>query len=490
MLAGGAATVGVCLAGVVGAPAAGAVTEPAPAAAPVVSGPISYPGFSSTAGLQLNGSAAASDGVLTLTPDSSNQGGSAYTTSPVDVAGSWTTVFHVMFDGTADGAAFVLQEQGPSALTDPLDPVYGGSGHGYASVDPHVAVDLDRYRGLLSVFTGADWPQYPQGSPSVPLPTSGFCTTAGCQYYVWAEYDAPAQTLAVGLSDSSAPPPAPEITVQNFDPTAILGASTAYAGLAGATGQLSMLDQVLSWSFGPPIVIGHRTDGYNGWNLGPTTETMSTIDDPSAVTCTDGPAALAVSGAGNSWSAVVSGDGVHAVSCNATSVMTGAAYTATDTVQIDSTPPTITFSGNAGSYSVDQTVDITCTASDSTSGVDRALSTCPSATGPAYAFDNGSGTPYILRAVAYDNAGNRAASQTSFTVSVTAASLQDLVDRFSTGRGVARSLDAKIAAIGSAPNARARAGQVGAFDNEVSAQTGKTLTSSEAVVLTDLVQQL
>src|SRR4029079_10633699 len=82
---------------------------------------------------------------------------------------------------------------------------------------------------------------------------------------------------------------------------------------------------------------------------------------------------------------------------------------ATKTVKIDKTAPTIAFSGNAGHYTVDQTVSIDCTASDALSGV--ATSVCPDVSAPAYALGAGSHT---LSASAADRAGNTATGSATF----------------------------------------------------------------------------
>ena len=55
---------------------------------------------------------------------------------------------------------------------------------------------------------------------------------------------------------------------------------------------------------------------------------------------------------------------------------------------------------------------------------------------------------------------------------------------------VASGLNAKLIAAESASNANAQAGHVGAFENQVAAQTGKALTAQQAAVLLQLVQAL
>ena len=97
--------------------------------------------------------------------------------------------------------------------------------------------------------------------------------------------------------------------------------------------------------------------------------------------------------------------------------------------------------------------------------------------GPAWSFALGVNT---ITATATDTAGNVAVASTTFTVTVSLASLQSLVNTFSTDGGVANGLNAKLEAAAKAKNANARAGQLGAFENQVNAQTGKALTPQQA----------
>lgn len=157
-------------------------------------------------------------------------------------------------------------------------------------------------------------------------------------------------------------------------------------------------------------------------------------------------------------------------------------------VRIDKTPPAIIYSGNAGTYTVDQTVSIDCTATDSGSGVES--STCADITGPAYTFALGANT---FSATATDLAGNTGTGSVTFAVEVTFASLCALTRQFAATSGVANGLCAKLAAAAAARsrgNADAVAGSLGAYAHQVSAQTGKALTPGQAAILTRLAAAL
>jgi hypothetical protein len=162
--------------------------------------------------------------------------------------------------------------------------------------------------------------------------------------------------------------------------------------------------------------------------------------------------------------------------------------TRTLSLMIDKTPPTITFTGNAGTYTVDQTVDIKCTATDSLSGI--ASSTCPGASGAAYTFGLGA---HELDATATDVAGNTGTGSTTFTVIVTFDSLANLTEQFVSQHGIANSLTSKLSAAASAAsrgNDSAKAGALGAYINELSAQSGKALTAAQATLLQQLAGAL
>ena len=87
------------------------------------------------------------------------------------------------------------------------------------------------------------------------------------------------------------------------------------------------------------------------------------------------------------------------------------------TIKRDATPPAVSFSGNAGSYTVAQTVSIGCSATDNLAGI---AAGCSGINTPAYRFALGANT---LTRRAADNAGNVGSGSTSFTVVVDPASL-------------------------------------------------------------------
>ncbi|HEX6559969.1 MAG TPA: DPP IV N-terminal domain-containing protein [Longimicrobiales bacterium] len=217
----------------------------------------------------------------------------------------------------------------------------------------------------------------------------------------------------------------------------------------------------------PPVVTANLggTLGQNGWYTSDVTVDFTVSDPESGIATQNGCSQT-----------VISSDGAITVTCTATN---GAGLQTVNAVSVnrDATAPVIAFAGNL-SYRVDQEIDITCSATDATSGL--ATSSCPNvAGGAAYTFAESS----TRTATAVDSAGNATSQDVTFTVSATFDALSALVWQTVPQRGVANSLSAKLKAAAAARSENARAGQLKAFVAEVQAQTGKALTPEHADVL-------
>lgn len=79
---------------------------------------ISYPDFSSVAGLSLNGNAAQSGNTLSLTTANANQDGTAWYNTLVNLVNGFDTTFQYDASGGsgADGISFTIQTQGTNAI--------------------------------------------------------------------------------------------------------------------------------------------------------------------------------------------------------------------------------------------------------------------------------------------------------------------------------------------------------------------------------------
>ncbi len=224
----------------------------------------------------------------------------------------------------------------------------------------------------------------------------------------------------------------------------------------------------------PPVITATLSPPPNGfgWNRTPVTVSFDCRDALSGVASCTGPTTITMEGAGQTIRGTAVDQALNSASTTAT-------------VNLDMTPPQVAYSGNLGSYTVDQSVSISCSATDNLSGV--ASNGCVPIVGPAYSFNVGDNT---VSFTATDFAGNSATATTSFKVVVTFASLCALTQQFSSSAHIAEVLCKKLSGAEAAPNAQAKAGKLIAFSNQVRAEAHKTLTAMEAAILERLVQYL
>ena len=214
----------------------------------------------------------------------------------------------------------------------------------------------------------------------------------------------------------------------------------------------------------PPIITPTitGTHGSNGWYVSNVAVSWSVTDAESAVSASSGCGA----------SAVISDISGVTFTCTATSA--GGTGSQSVIVKRDATPPTIDFAGNLGSYTVDQSVSVTCAASDAMSGL--ASNSCANTSADAYTFGVGS---HSLSASASDWAGNGVNASATFSVTVSAGSLCSLVRRWVDQAGIANSMCQQL-----------NNGAFGAFRNHLSAQSGKSVTAAHSAILSSLSSSL
>ncbi|MEP7002962.1 MAG: ExeM/NucH family extracellular endonuclease [Chloroflexota bacterium] len=222
-----------------------------------------------------------------------------------------------------------------------------------------------------------------------------------------------------------------------------------------------------------PTIAG-TTPGYTPglWTHADVTVVFSCADALSGVdTCT---APITVS---------AEGDAQHA-SGTAVDKAGNSASATVDAIRIDKTAPTILLSGPL-TYTIDQTLAITCAASDTLSGV--VTVSCPGLSGPAVAAGLGSHT---FTSGATDRAGNVGTATVTYTVSVTYTSLCALTRTYTVGEGIANSLCRKLDAADAAAARGSITNNLGAYIHEVEAQRGKAISTSDADVLIALARAL
>ncbi|MDQ0366534.1 lectin-like domain-containing protein [Catenuloplanes indicus] len=234
-----------------GSAASAAAAPGAPDAAPAKPVSFSYPSFGGTSGLRLNGAAKVTGGKLALTRATS-QVGSAYSTTAIDPAKSFSTSFTAVISQPTDGMAFLLQSAGAGAIAAGT-----GESMGYSGISPSVAVEFDTWDNSGSGHGD------PAGQQHIGIMSNGnvkthlawadprFDMRFGQAFHVWIDYDAGAKRLSVFASQSTGKPGSPMVS-HTIDLGKKFGGATVYAGFAGATGNTNLTDSsesVTKWTF-------------------------------------------------------------------------------------------------------------------------------------------------------------------------------------------------------------------------------------------------
>ena len=208
-------------------------------------------GFTSAAGLQLNGASKLSTShFLEITDGGQSESGSAFWTTPVNVQAFTTNFTFQLSSAQADGFTFTLQNAGPSAIGG----LGGGLGYGPdpdtgtpAGITKSVAIKFDIYsnsgEGVDStgLFTNGATPTL----PAVDLTSSGISLLSGDTIAAQIVYNG--TTLTLNLTDT--------VTGDTFshaftvDIPTLVGGSTAYAGFTGGTGGYTALQNIKTWTF-------------------------------------------------------------------------------------------------------------------------------------------------------------------------------------------------------------------------------------------------
>jgi len=211
----------------------------------------------------------------------------------------------------------------------------------------------------------------------------------------------------------------------------------------------------------------------NGWFVSEVLVALQASDDRSGVEAT-----LYSLNGGAEWTAYTAPfplqeEGVHTVLYRSTDGAGNVEEVQTATVSIDRSAPTVTLTGTDRVYSVDQIVEISCTAEDTVSGVVYSPCAAPLIYKPAYQLELGTHT---VQAEAQDAAGHTGTAQGTFTVTVTLQSLATLtaswVQQAAGNEGIANSLLKKL-----------EKGQLQAYIQELSALQGKKLESDKTELL-------
>jgi hypothetical protein len=217
-----------------------------------------YGNFSDTTGLTLNGSTTTpvtGDGtVLRLTPASSGQAGSAFSTTQISLASqaSFSTEFTFRFTQpggyygiqAADGIMFVAETQGNNVGT-------GGGGIGYQGIPNSLGVEFDTFYNGGSDSDGNHVAVNFNGALTdtalTPISPNFY---NGDLWYAWVDYNGSANDLQVRVSDANPTRPAAAlIDLAGVNLSGILGQNSAFVGFTAGTGSGWENQDIVGWQF-------------------------------------------------------------------------------------------------------------------------------------------------------------------------------------------------------------------------------------------------
>jgi Legume lectin domain/Chitobiase/beta-hexosaminidase C-terminal domain len=241
------------------------------------SGPVVNFGAGFTAsGLALNGGAAINGTRLRLTDTGNQEARSAFFSTPVNIQSFTNDFSFQLTSAKADGVTFTIQGNSPAAL----GPAGGGLGYGPPTpagapgIPRSVAVKFDLYNNAGE--GGDSIGMYTNGaSPSTPftdLTPSGVNLHSGDVFNVHMTYDG--TTLAWTITDASTGKTFSTSAAVNI-PT-IVGGNTAFVGFTGATGGLTAIQEIVTWTFSTApgtaanTPIQFETESLPGTSSGPT----------------------------------------------------------------------------------------------------------------------------------------------------------------------------------------------------------------------------
>ena len=207
-------------------------------------------GFTSTTGLQLNGSAVWNQSAnrLRLTDTGASETGSAFFTTPVNIQSFSNSFSFQLTSANADGFTFVIQNASDTAT----GPSGGGLGYAYGtptSFPNSVAVKFDLYNnvGEGSDSTGMYTDGATPSMPAVDMTSSGINLHSGDVMNVLMTYDG--ATLTWTITDATAGKSFTTSTAVNIP--SLVGGSTAYVGFTGGTGGETAVQEILTWVYTP-----------------------------------------------------------------------------------------------------------------------------------------------------------------------------------------------------------------------------------------------
>ena len=211
--------------------------------------------FSDVSELSINGDAAQVGSLLRLTPATTGQGGSAFTTDPISLGDENTFSTHFQFQITghggfddtdglgADGLVFVVQTVSNSVGSN-------GGGIGYLGISPSLGIEFDTwFNGEHSDPNGNHVGINLNGNMASVVTTSEATRfNNDAVWNAWIEYSGATDLLEVRWSTTNVRPALAQLS-STVDLPPLLGQETAFVGFTSGTGAVYGNHDVLNWSF-------------------------------------------------------------------------------------------------------------------------------------------------------------------------------------------------------------------------------------------------
>lgn len=247
----------------------------------------SFPNFTSTTGLQLNGTAVTNGNNLQLTAAANSQAGTVFTQSAFPVAGGFDTTFTIRIAPTtgaqgADGMTFCIQ----NAVLGPIAIGTGGGELAYSganAIENSLVIEFDCFinsansetsANHISVHTSGTGINTANESASIGFVSPAILLNNGLVHTVRVLY-VPG-TLRIYLDNPSNP-----ILTVPYDfstggayltggtaPGLALTQNAAFVGFTGATGGLNQLHEIQSWTWNSTPIPDTCFDGTVGVGSG------------------------------------------------------------------------------------------------------------------------------------------------------------------------------------------------------------------------------
>src|SRR5882724_6720313 len=328
-------------------------------------------GFASSASIMtFNGSTGLADTRLQLTSGLTDQAGSAWYNTPLNIQGFTNDFSFQLANPDADGITFTIQNAGLTAL----GPSGGGLGYGPDTpgnppgIPTSVAIKFDLADNVgegpdsTGIYTNGASPT----TPAIDLTPSGIDLHTGDTFNVHMVYDG--TTLIMTITDGVTNATFTTSWTINIPQT--VGSNLAYVGFTGGTGTLTSSQKIETWTFisQPPVLSAAATPAFSlapGTYLNAQTVTLSDATAGATIFYTlDGTTPnTSVGGSTFQYSAAITVSSSKTIKAIATAPNFSASAVASAPYVIQTQTAAPTFSPAPGTYVAAQSVTLASTTS-------------------------------------------------------------------------------------------------------------------------------